>query len=283
MRRTVVVALLLAATASTAWAGKDKKPKGPAGPTAPGWYKEAGWTGECWFPPDFSTMAEGPRRVEWNTTRESIMAQWRGERNDGVNFPTQTVTDLETAMLAKPERTTVVAQENWEQCKKAMSGGGTAEWQAWIPAIAARLTEGECPYPPLDYTAFNYLNVNSKWQNKLNVCRGDKIVVHATDADYYQIVANGPWINAAGDTANRASGSLPCTSEGCYPGQLIMQFTSDKHDSQIVPIGLEATWTAPDHGRIEVMINDDDLSDNRFKVEGRLEHHTGIEVKGVED
>ncbi|MCB9699359.1 MAG: hypothetical protein H6738_21435 [Alphaproteobacteria bacterium] len=282
MRRTVPLLLLSAVLASSAWAGKDKKPKGPTGPTAPGWFREASWAGDCWFPPDFSAMAEGPRRVAWNETREAMMSQWRGDRNDGVSFPNQAITDLETAMLAKPERVAVVAKENWDQCKAAMGGGGTTAWQAWVPDIAGRLTEGECPFPPLDYTAFNYLSVNSKWQNRLPVCRGDRIVLHATDADYYQIKPNGPWINAAGDTSERASGDLPCTSEGCYPGQLIMQFTSEKHQTMVVPVGLELVWLAPDHGRIEVMINDDDLSDNKYKVEGRLEHHTGIEVKPAE-
>jgi hypothetical protein len=199
-----------------------------------------------------------------------------------VQLKENAVTDLETVMLSKADRIETVARENLEQCKAAMSGGGTGAWEAWVTEIAGRLTEGECPYAPLDYTAFNYLNINSDWQNRLPVCKGNKISIGGTEGDYFQIQEGGPWINVAGDTSQPASGSLPCTIEGCFKGQLVMRFTAENHVTQVIPVGLGIEFVAPDHGVIEVMINDDTFFDNKYKVENRLEHHTGIEVKPAE-
>ena len=103
--------------------------------------------------------------------------------------------------------------------------------------------------------------------------------MHGTDGDYYQIEAGGPFINVAGDPSQKATSALPCNVEGCIKGQLIMKFTSDSHVSQVIPVGIGVEFLVPEHGQIEVMINDDNLSDNKFKVEKGLEHHTGIEVK----
>lgn len=281
MRTALAAAVLLAlfSFVSTADAKKPKKQKGPDGPVV-GWQQEGGWPGACWHPPDFSTFAEGPKRMAWQETRNAIMSQWRGERGDGVKLADQAVTDLETVMLAEADRVEVVARENLEQCKAAMSGGGdTTAWDKWVVEIAGRLTQGECPYPPLDYTAFNYLNVNAAWQNRLPVCKGDRIVVHGTEADYYQLEPGGTYINVAGDPAQPATSTLPCNVEGCVKGQLIMKFTSDSHVSQVIPVGISTEFLVPEHGQIEVMINDDNLSDNKFKVESGLEHHTGIEIK----
>jgi hypothetical protein len=280
MRLTFVTPLLVVGLlhSGAALAKRPKESKEPTGPTAPGWYRGPGWSADCYNPEDFAALNEGQRRVAWNIARDAVVGQWRGERDDGVKFGAQAATDLETVMMAKADRVTVVLQENWEQCKAAMSGGGVAAWEAWVPKIAARLTEGECPYPPLDYTAFNYLNVNSAWQNPLYVCKGDKIAIHATEADYYQLMPGGPWINAAGDPNLPATGDLPCTTE-CVRGQLVMRYTADTHEVIISGIGLAAEFRAPNHGKIELMINDDSLSDNKYKVENRIEHHAGIEVK----
>lgn len=277
----ICVAVLFLLTHDAALAGKKKK-KEPAGPVV-GWQTEAAWSGDCYFPPDFSTMSEGVKRVAWQETRDAIMAQWRGERNDGVSLNSQHIENLETVMLSKADRVEIVAKENLEQCKAMMSGSSdNAGWEKWIVDIAGRLTEGECPYAPLDYKLYNYLSVNSDWQSPISVCKGDHIIIHGTDGDYYQLQKGGPWINVAGDASQPATASLPCNIEGCVRGQLIMRFTSDSHVQQIVPVGIEMEFRVPEHGRIELMINDDSLEDNVFKVEKGLEHHTGIEIRPVE-
>lgn len=275
---SVAIAVLVLAAPSAEAGKKKSKDSGPI----VGWHKEESWTAECWYPPDFSAMPDGPKRVAWNETRDAIVGQWRGERNDGVKLNDQHAENLETAILGKPERIEVVAKENLEQCKAAVGvGGSNGAWEKWVIEIAGRLTEGECPYAPMDYTLFNYLSVNNDWQIPVNVCKGDHIVVHGTDGDYYQLQKGGPWMNVSGDTSQPATAALPCNIEGCFRGQLVMRFTSDSHVQQIIPIGISTEFLVPEHGKIEVMINDDTLEDNKFKVEQGLEHHTGIEIKPV--
>lgn len=267
---------------SAALAGKKKKNKEPAGPIV-GWHAETGWNGECYFPPDFSGMAEGVKRAAWQETRDAILAQWRGERNDGVSLNAQHVENLETIMLAEADRIETVAKENLEQCKAVMTSASTnSAWEQWIISIAGRLTEGECPYRPMDYKLYNYLSVNTDWQIPVEVCKGDHIIVHGTEGDYYQLQKGGAWLNVAGDSSQPATASLPCNIEGCLRGQLVMRFTGDSHTSLIIPVGIQTEFRVPEHGRIEVMINDDSLEDNVFKVDKGLEHHTGIEIYPVE-
>lgn len=257
---------------------KRNKDKGPAGPIV-GWHRESGWTADCWYPPDFSVMSEGAKRMSWQETRDAIVGQWRGERNDGVVLNDKHVESLETVILSKADRIETVAKGNLEQCKTAVSGAGNGAWEAWLVTTAGQLTEGECPYAPMDYTLFNYLSVTSEWQVSTPVCRGDKIIVHGTEGDYFQLTAGGPWLNVAGDPSQPAVAGLPCNIEGCLRGQLVMRFTSDSHVTQVIPIGISTEFLVPEHGRIEVMINDDTLDDNKFKIEKGLEHHTGIEIK----
>jgi hypothetical protein len=273
----IAVIVVLALASGDALAKKPKKNKGEDTGPKIGWQNTG--SGQCWVAPDFSKMPEGTKRMAWQETRDAIVSQWRGERGDGVSLNSQHVDSLETILLADADRIESVAKENFDQCKAAMTGGGNEAWESWLVSVAGKLTEGECPYPPLDYTAFNYLSVNAEWQNSLYVCKGDHIYVHGTDGDYFQLQQGGPWINVAGDPSAPLGSELPCNIEGCVRGQLIMRFTSDSGVSSIVPIGIEKDYVVPEHGRIEVMINDDSLADNKFKVEKGLEHHTGIEVK----
>lgn len=263
---------------ATAEAGKKKKKKSD-GPTEVGWYQADGWMGGCYNPPDFSALASGPKRIAWQDARNAVVSQWRGERNDGINFDERAVENAETALLAKPDRIETVARDNYTRCAAAMSGKGGTEWGQWVFGLSAQLTVGECPSPPMDYTLYDYLSINDEWHIPVSVCKGDSVVVHGTDGDMYQITEDGPWINVNGDTSTAASGALPCTTEGCYPGQLIMRFTSISGVQTVLPVGLEKVYTAQEHGKIEVMINDDTFHDNKYKIEKGLEHHTGIEYK----
>ncbi len=262
-------------------AGKKKK-KGDEGPTEPGWHQQEGWMGACYLPPDWASMSSSQKRVEWQTVRDGIIAQWKGGRGDGISFDERAIESAETAMLAKPERIEQVAQENYDLCVKAMSGKGGGDWGNWVMKLNGNLTEGECPSPNMAFKLYDYLSINDEWHIPVNVCKGDRVVVHATDGDYFQLTDGGPWFNALGNPSEPGSGDMPCTVEGCNRGTLIMRFTALNGIVQVLPVGLERTFTAPDHGRIEVMINDDSLSDNKWKIEGGLEHHTGIEYYPAE-
>lgn len=274
----VILALGMLVPASDALAKKPKKPDASAGPIV-GWHREEGWAGDCWYPPDFASMPEGPKRVAWSETRDAMVGQWRGARSDGVTINDQRVEKLETVMLSESARVETVANGNLEQCVAFRKGGALTAWDDWVYATAGKLTEGECRTPPLDYTAYNYLNVNAEWQAGLPICKGDKVSIHGTEVDYYQLKPNGPWLNVTGDPSEPAPASLPCNIEGCLRGQLIMRFTTESGVSQVIPVGVDHEFLAPEHGRIDFMINDDSLEDNRFKNERGVEHHTGIEVK----
>lgn len=276
---TMAVSLCIAPVAEA----KKNKKKSKNAPPPVGWHAEEEWPGECWFPPNFEEMGSGDRRMAWQETREQIIGQWSGGKDDGVKVREKVVIDMETVLLSKPERIQQVSVDNLEQCKQYMAAGGTdaGPWASWLTGLPAQLTVGECPYAPLDYTLFDYLNITGKWQIPASVCKDDHIKIKATEGDFYRIEKGGPWINANGDTDQVAGGSLPCNHEGCFKGQLLMRYTPDNANPQIMAVGTFLEFMVPAHGKIEIMINDDDLMDNEFKVESGLEHHTGIEYSAV--
>lgn len=281
MSRTplLVAASLLLCLAPAAEAGKKSKTKEPP---KTGWQTEEGWAGSCYYPPDFEALGVGDRRIAWQSTRDAMMQQWNGTKGDGVQLTEKHVINFETVLLAKPERIEEVSKENLDKCVGFMKGNvSLQQWESWLISKPAELTEGECPYAPLDYTLFDYLDINNGWQIPRNVCKGDVVKVHGTDGDYFKLDKESDWINVAGDTSKPTAGGFACNVEGCFKGQLIMRFTGDSGVSNVYAVGIEYVFTAPEHGKIEVMINDDNLSDNFWKVDSGLEHHTGIEYAGI--
>ncbi len=286
LRRLLAVLLTVALVivAAPAEAGKRKKKKKKGNDDAPkvGWVEYA--KGACYHPPEFSEMPTGPKRMAWQDTRNAIMSQWRGERSDGIQFDDKVIDSFETILLGVPERIEKVAPRNLEQCLAAMEeGGNSAAWDAWMVSMQAELTEGECPHPPLDRTLQYYLEIRTDWDLPANVCRGDRVIIDATEADYYRVEPGGPWINAAGDPNGTDVDGYPCERSDCLRGQLIMSFRTPKGINEISPVGLEKTFVVPDHGTIWLMINDKELQDNEFKVESGVEHHTGIQYKPAGD
>jgi hypothetical protein len=283
MRRRTLLALTvlgLAAVASDAALAGKKKGKEPAAP-AVGWQPAGAAGGQCWHPPDFAALPEGPKRMAWQETRDQMLSQWRGERGDGVKFEDKLVENVETVLLAKADRIEQVSKDNLAQCEAAMKGGSVATWEAWANTLVGNLTVGECPTPPMDYTMYDYLSINHDWHIPVSVCKGDLITVHGTTADYFQLTKGGPWLNVTGDASDTSTSGLPCNIEGCVRGMLIMRFTGESGVQQILPVGETREFLAPEHGRVDVMINDDSMSDNVWKVDRGVEHHTGIEYKPV--
>jgi len=220
--------------------------------------------------------------MAWQETRDALVSQWRGERNDGVDFDDQLVEQVETVLLGQANRIEQVSRDNLAQCETAMKGGGTGPWETWLRALPAQLTVGECRTPPMDYTLYDYLSINHDWQIPVQVCKGDRFTVHGTTGDYYQITRDGPFINVLGDESDTNVSGLPCNIEGCVRGMLIMRFTGESGVQQIIPVGETKEFEAPEHGRVDVMINDDSMSDNLYRVKTGVEDHTGIEYKPVE-
>ena len=280
---TMTLGLVLMSPA--AMAGKKDKKKGKdKGPPPTGWVqKQETWAGSCYFPPDWESMGVGDRKLARSSTMDELMAQWTGQRDDGVSFPEKHTTNIETVMFAKSERVELIATENLEKCRMFMNGKiSLSDWEAWLIATPGKLTVGECPYAPLDYTLFDYLDIFNGWQIPANVCKDDHIKVHGTENDYFKYKKDSEWINVGGDTNAPTATGFECNVEGCFEGQLIMKFTGDSGITKIIPVGIETTFLVPEHGEIKVMINDNDLSDNVWKVDSGLEHHTGIEYSPVE-
>lgn len=271
VRQLVPVLVLL-----TACGGK--KPVEDAAPLV-GWQPvmvDEVTAGDCYYPPVWEELGVGDRRIARQHVLEAMMSQWNGSRDDGVSFDETQVMNLETVLLGHPDEIEGVATGNVARCVEARKSGSTRAWGSWIRGLPDKLTEGECTASLLPNTLFDYLDIGRDWHIPAPICAGERIHIIASDMDYYRISDDGPWINAAGDTSQPTSMDLPCNTELCHPGQLILRFTSDDGVTEIVPVGLDLVYEPTAHGKIEVMINDTTFYDNVFKNEGGIIHHTQI-------
>jgi hypothetical protein len=272
--RTAPLVLLGLAAASVLVGCKKKPPD--AGPKV-GWVQSEGWKGACFYPKDYAALGPGDRKMARQDALEQMLTQWRGSRGDGVQFDDILVENVETTLLGRPEAIEEASQKNAELCEQYMASGDTSGWSTYLNALPGRLTAGECNTPLID-TWFNYLNIGIGWQNKAPVCQGNVVQITASAIDYYRITDKGPWINSAGDESQPtvAKDGWPCKEEGCFAGMVIGRFVGESGIEQIFPVGNQTTFRAPEHGSIEIMINDTVYYDNKFKIESGLEHHTSI-------
>ncbi len=273
--------LSLALVVAPAYAGKEKAPKKPkkGAPPIVGWHQPEGASFACYHPEDFGKLGVGDRRIARQNVLKELMTQWQGARGDGVSFDENEVTGVETILLGRPELIETISAENRDKCVKAQQGAGTGDWGVWLTSLAPRLNEGQCMGSLLPNTLFHYLNIGTDWQIPTRLCEGDAIRISISEQDMYRISDDGPWINANGDTSKPASGDLPCTLEGCYPGQVILRFIDDKGVTKIIPVGTGIVFKAPAHGRLAVMINDTTYYDNTYKTVDRITHHASVEYR----
>lgn len=251
--------------------------RGPVVPPPPpvGWSAEPAG-GQCWYPPDWSEMGYGDRRSMHSDAIVALVSQWRGERGDGVELSGPIVEGMEGLLLLYPDKVEDVARDNLGYCQRALAGAGMDAWQAWLASMPRKLTENECD-KPLDDTLFWYLDIDKGWQGRASICDDNITRITASPQDFYRLSKQGAYITAAGDTAVSSSGSQdPCNTEQCHPGQLLLRFTGKSGAQVIVPVGLGYTFDPPEHGVIEFMINDATLTDNIFKVEQGMQHHTSV-------
>lgn len=279
MRKALTLAVLIPALMLSVAGKKDKKKKKKKGNDGPqvGWVEQGGEKpGACFHAPDFSKMAEGPRRLARADAIEQILTQWRGERDDGIQLTERTIYSVESVLLGDPGDVETILAENLDFCQQYFAGGTPVAWDGWLTGLPARLTAGECKGSLLPQTLYDYLNIGDDWHIPAPLCKGDEVVIESSPKDYYKIAKDGPWINTAGDTAQAAESGFPCTLEGCYKGTLLLRFRGDGGSEQIIPIGNGGVFRAPDHGKIDVMINLVDFNETEWKIEGGLQHHTSI-------
>lgn len=278
MRRAALCLVAAVALTSCGKKGHNNEP-------IVGWHNanEEVWPAACYYPPNFDEMGPGDRRMARQKVLEEMKSQWKGDKDSVVSFDAEDIDTMETVLLGKPELIEQVAVDNLDRCKGAMeSGGQTISWSKWLRDTPVKLTEGECRNAPLDYTLFDYLDIGREWQIKAYVCREDHVRISGSPQDYYRLSDKGPWINVEGDPDKATTTTdYPCTLAGCKAGMLIMRFTDDNGFQEIIPIGAEREWTAPNHGYIEVMINDNGTwYDNKYRIKGSIEDHTSITYAG---
>ena len=255
-----------------------KKPKTPPPPKL-GWVQEEGWKNACYYPPEWSKLNEIDRRTQRAKVLDELITQWSGKREDGVAFTENTVEDLETVLLGRPEQIEGVAAQNLTLCQGVATGQATVDqWQSWVRGLPDKLTAGECMVH-MDYTMFDYLDIGTGWQRPMQVCQGDKIRISGTVKDRYRVRDDGPWINVDGDPDKTTLGAdWPCNVEGCKEGMLVARFVTQAGVEMILPIGAEKTWTAPEHGELSYRINDTTFYDNAWFKSGQITDRTAIEV-----
>lgn len=256
--------------------------KAPSEPVViEGWHQDSEWSVACYHPRDYKASD----RVAQNDVREAMLSQWRGERGDGVEFSDKVIERIETALLGKPDAVKGVAWQNLEYCKKFASGEADMQsWQGWISGLGNTLTEGDCKWPPLRYQQHDYLEVDSPWQFEGRVCEGDRVRIEVSALDYYRVSDDGPWINAEGDTSQRALGEkYECTLEDCFVGTVIYRFTGEDGTVTIGAVGTELEFTAPGPGTLHLQVNDDGTwFDNKWRKKGSLIDHAAVAYVGLD-
>ena len=225
-------------------------------------------------------MSESDKQLERSAMVSALTSQWRGERNDGVQMDSEMVESVENAVMSKSSQIEGIAAENLKLCIAFRQGGDLSSWENYLRALPAQLTAGDCK-KPLTYTLFNYLDINTGWQQPVSVCKGNKVHIFATTADKYRISNDGPWITAEGDPAIHATDpKYPChDNENCMAGQLIGKFETDKGVVLIFPIGADTTFLAPENGTLSISINDDTWGDNRYFKSATIEDRTAVTIE----
>lgn len=270
MRLTAsLLPLMLVATCAA-----KKKDQGPPPPPPVGF--SAVGSGQCWFPPDWEALTAGERRSLRSDAIAAVVSQWKGEQGGNAALDAGAVDNGEYALLAYPAKVELITAENLDHCKRALASGDVSAWSAWVGGLRAKLTAGECE-KPLDAQVYWYLDVSTTWQGSTPVCAHKEVLITVSSQDQYRLVPKGAWINAEGDpNGNVATSGAPCTTEQCKVGQLIVRFTGLSGVSMIVPVGLGRTFDPPEHGRIEFMVNEADVSDNTYRIENGMQHHTSV-------
>jgi len=282
MRRFLVSAFVMSFLAFPAAAKKAKVVPPPQGWAQEG-TKDLLWKGQCYYPPTFDKLEETERRTARQTALEAMKSQWNGSRNDGVSFDGVVIDDVETTLLGRPDRIEEIARKNLEFCKSVMGAGASTDaWGDWLRNLPSQLTAGECNNP-VDYQLIQYLEVAKGWQQPIHFCRGNRVNIEATKSDMYRITEAGPWINAEGDTSQKALGSqFPCNTDNCTPGMLIGRFVTDAGEEKVFPIGIGASFEAFDNGTLTWQVNDSTFYDNIWRSQGPITDHTTITVTPAE-
>jgi len=249
-----------------------------------GWHQEETWTLACFHPPQYDAMLEMERRDSWQGSMEAMDSQWRGERGDGISVGEDILDQIDYQFSAYPQKVEEVSQQNLEKCRQVATGQlSKDDWQAWIKGLPTQLTAGECRTHFLD-TVMDTLSITTEFENSFPICEGDRIRISGSIQDQYRISDDTEWITIAGNQNSSSLGkeNLPCNTEGCFDGMLILQFTDLDNRVTVYPVGGELEFKAPRDGYISYGINDDTYYDNQWYQRGGLIDHASVTVAPVE-
>ncbi len=259
--------------------GPKKLPDAEAGPSS-GWHIERGWSGSCFLPPDFPAIEDTELREKMvaDTVRAMVL-QWEGSRQDGVNFDGDMSDQVGLLLDKVPERVPQVAADNYELCVEVMRDDvTTSRWGRWVQDLHAELEEDDCPNP-LDDT-FHTLEVNRGWQLEVELCAGQAYRIKAATTELFQLSKSGDWIGVEGEPELLPPEGAYCREvAGCAWGQLVGRFEGEDGEVELFPIGGEYEGTATQAGMLSLAINDDDHSDNAWRIVEGVQDGVTLEVR----
>ena len=247
------------------------------------WYQAENWSVSCYNPPKYEAETQLKRQENREAALDALLLQWKqGGRPDGLSLEETMVTEVEDVILGDMTKVEKVSRENFFKCKQVANGKlSKGEWKEWVIKLPFTLTEGECNTPFVNKVLDPDLSIDIDWepQDGYPICEGNKIKISGTTEDQFRVDEGGPWITVAGDKNKpTAGGKLPCKTEGCFAGQLILRFVGRDGIEEIIPVGASLVWTATKDGTIYYGINDDTFYDNKWYESGGIQDHASVSI-----
>jgi hypothetical protein len=240
--------------------------KTPPEPVAPSWGWVEGAHGACWVPETYDNPTPEDLAAGRRETLDQLAMQWRGGRNDGVQFGDALAKEVRDLLRQKPEEVDAVASANLEYCLEWSAGGvATLGWGGWLQDLPSQLTVDDC-IALLDEAWFDLLSVERSWQHELALCPDEQVELSATARSEYELSPKGPLSTVSGIVDAEVPVGALCTDEGCLLGVLLGRFESLDGQVTIFPIGAGLVFTAPAEGVLSFAVNDSDHRDNAYAV-----------------
>jgi len=287
-RRHALLILLilgcLALIATPAFAKKKKKKKkGAEEPPPVGEVAVGDWT--CYGPPNFAAMNNSARREARAAALNYLTELVNGQSRPGFVMEGDPLLLFETAFLGRPQLLDTWLAVNFSKCNEVAAGKvSEADYVKWLGSEARELEAGEC-YKPLNYELHDYIDIQTNWQVRLHMCKGDAILIETTGEENGQFTIEDTgkpkknnYITAAGDPERPEAGEAGLVSD-MPAGALIMRFEAeDESMTRYVLVGQNVTFKADQHGYISFSINDTTLFNNKFRNVGGAKDYLSLDI-----
>jgi len=279
----VLCSLTLVAAPAFAAKKKKRKKKGEVEAAPVGKVVIGDWT--CYSPPDFAKMNNSERRQARSDSLDYLNPLVNGQSQKGFAMEGDPLLLFETAFLGRPQLLDTWLAVNFEQCKLVASGKlSYADYADWMGDQARELEAGEC-YKPLTYELHDYIDIQTGWQLRLHMCKGDSILVETTGEENGQFTIEDTgkpkknhYITAMGDPERPEAGETGVVSD-MPAGALIMRFEAeDESMTRFEFVGKSLEFTATQHGYISFSINDTTYFNNKFRNVGGAKDYLSLDI-----